>query len=462
MHQRNPASSRKQQQRNLQQHVQNRTAVDFFNVLTGPQLLEFADAHLPEHRERLYPPTVTLSMFIQQVLAEDSSCQRAVNGWAAQRLAEGLSTQSVRTGAYCRARARLPLTMIQSLVRETGRILCTGARNSWCWRGRAVKLVDGTGISMPDTPDNQAHYPQPSTQAPGAGFPQAQLVGVLCLATGALLDSAMGPCQGKGHSEHGLLRQLLGVFESGDVLLADALYCNYWLLAALQSLGVDAVFKQHGSRSTDFRRGQQVGSRDHIVCWAKPKYRPRWMTPEQHRAYPETLRVREVKVKRQVLVTTLLDHHAVSKQDLSALYDQRWNVELDLRNIKTTLGMDVLRCHSAQMIEKELWVHLLAYNLLRLLMAQAAVEVGIAPREISFKHTLQIWVEWLHCRKGAEDEHQRQALLILVAQIRVGRRPGRIEPRACKRRPKCSVWLKVPREQARQQIKQTGTYLPNG
>ena len=261
----------------LQQHrsginrrVAEIDAVDFFNVLTGPELLETTEAHLPEHRERLYPPTVTLSMFMKQALEQDGSCQKAVNGWAARRAAEGLTAQSIRTGGYCRARGRLPIEMVTALTRESGQLLSALAHSGWGWRGRVVKLVDGTGISMPDTPENQASYPQPSSQAPGVGFPLARLVGVICLSTGAVLDVAMGPLEGKGHSELDLFRGLSAAFSRGDVMLADALYCNYFLIATLQAAGVDVLFEQHGARITDFRRGQALGTRDHRVHWLKP------------------------------------------------------------------------------------------------------------------------------------------------------------------------------------------------
>jgi hypothetical protein len=170
-------------------------AVDFFNVLTSPELLAITEAQLPEHRERLYPPTVALSMFMRQVLEADGSCQKAVNGWAAQRAADGLSPCSVRTGGFCRARQRLPLEMVSALTRETGRLLSQKALKKWLWRGRSVKLVDGTGISMPDTPQNQACYSQPSTQASGVGFPLARLVMVICMAIGAALDVATRAAQ---------------------------------------------------------------------------------------------------------------------------------------------------------------------------------------------------------------------------------------------------------------------------
>ena len=179
MHKNRSQSSLQQQRDGVRQSIRQHRAVDFFNVPTGPQLLDLNEAYLPDHRERLYPPTVALSMFIRQSLDEEGSCQRAVNGWAAQRAVGNLSVQSIRTGAYCRARQRLPLEMVTALVRETGELLCAQANIGWRWRGRTVKLVDGTGISMPDTPDNRAQYPQPSSQATGVGFPLARLVGVM-------------------------------------------------------------------------------------------------------------------------------------------------------------------------------------------------------------------------------------------------------------------------------------------
>jgi hypothetical protein len=243
-------------------------------------------------------------------------------------------------------------------------------------------------------------------------------------------------------------------FCPGDVMLADALYCNYFLIAALMAAGVDVLFEQHGSRITDFRRGQSLGTRDHVVRWPKPAARPEWMTPEQYARSPDELTLREVKVAHQVLVTTLLDHRRVSKDDLSALYARRWNVELDLRNLKTTTGMDVLSCQTPQMNEKQLWVHLLAYNVIRLLMAQAACNANVDPRSLSFKHTVQLWTEWV--ARGLSATKDCHRLFTLIAQSRVGHRPGRIEPRMRKRRPKPYPWLKVPRAQARKQIERHG------
>lgn len=455
---RNVGFQSQQHRERISRQIRQAGAVDFFNILTGPELLDMTDAHLPEHRERLYPPTVTLSMFMKQVLEADRSCQRAVNAWAGQRAAEGLSVQSIRTGAYCQARQRLPLEMVMALTRESGRLLSTQAQRCWHWRGRTVKLADGTGISMPDTAENQGRFPQPSSQAEGVGFSLARLVGIVCLSTGAVLMAAIGPHAGKGHSELDLFRSLLGALSAGDVLLADALYCDYFTIATLQAAGVDVLFEQHGSRITDFRRGQSLGQRDHLVRWPRPKTRPEWMTLQQYQTFPEELTVREVQVDGQVLVTTMLDARKVRKSELSALYAHRWQVELDIRNIKTTLGMEVLRCLTPQMIEKELWVYLLAYNVIRLLMAQAAHDAGVHPRELSFKHTVQMWTEWASRTVRADPTH-RAEFFRLIAQLAVGNRPGRIEPRARKRRPKSYPWLKVPRAEARRQIRIHGHLL---
>jgi hypothetical protein len=430
--------------------------MDFFNMLTGPQLLELTEAHLPAHRERLYPPTVTLSMFLGQALSEDGSCQKAVNSWAMRRATEGLSVSSIRTGAYSRARHRLPTPMVQALTRESGRLLSAQARAAWRWHGRTVKLVDGTGISMPDTLQNQAMYPQLASQAEGVGFPIARLVAVICLASGALIDAAIGPFQGKGNSELGLLRQMDGALSAGDVLLGDAFYCNFFVIAALLARGIDGVFAQNSARTTDFRRGQSLGVRDHRVSWHKPPARPQWMDEQQFDELPDQITLREVKVDGQLIVTTMLDEQEVCKAELGELYALRWHAELDLRNIKVTLGLDVLSCKTPAMNEKQLWTYLLAYNLIRVLMAQAAANADRRPREISFKHTVQIWSEWTtQCRNG--DTAQNAATLFrLIAQIKVNQRPGRFEPRARKRRPKPYEWLKESRARARWRVATAG------
>jgi hypothetical protein len=452
---RNAQFEHQQHQRSIRRAIRGVDAMDYFNALTGPELLQITETYSPEHRERLYTPTVTLSMFMGQAMNADGSCQQAVNSWAVRRAAEGLSECSSRTGAYCKARQRLTVRMVQELTRKSGRMLSERAVRGWLWQGRTVKLVDGTGITMPDTEDNQRVFPQLSTQAAGVGFPIARFVGVICLATGAVIDAAIGPFCGKGNSELGLLRQLQGAFARGDIMLGDAFYCNYFLIAMQIAAGVDVLFAQNGARITDFRRGQPLGVRDHVVAWPKPVTRPQWMSEQQYRAFPDQLTVREVKVANRVLVTTLLDPQQVSKNALNELYALRWHTELDLRNLKTTLGMDVLSCNTAQMNEKELWVHLLAYNVVRLLMAQAALNANVLPRDISFKHTLQLWIQWTSQRLAGDPQHN-DLLFRLIAQSQVNNRPGRIEPRARKRRPKPYHWLKESRPRARRRIQTQG------
>jgi hypothetical protein len=443
-----------------QKHFANRvSATDcygFFNLLTSSELLDVVEAQLPEYRERLYTPTLTLSMFITQILSSDGSCQNTVNAYAVSRAFNGLEPCSTGTGAYCKARQNLPLAMVSHVARQTGRMIVEHTLDAWHWRGRCVKLVDGTTITMPDTPENQAVYPQQSGQKPGLGFPIARLVVLICLASGAVLDAAMGPYKGKETGEHALFRQLLGTLEPGDLVLADRYYGSYWLIALLLAMGVDVVFGQNGARKTDFRKGTRLGARDHIVEWTKPRVCPDWMEKEQYENFPETISIRETKVAGKVFVTTLLSSGDTPKSELSNLYKLRWHVELDLRNIKTTLGMEALRCMTPQMNEKEMWVYFLGYNLIRLLMCEAALQAEVLPRQISFKHSLQVWVAWSRHHWEAAGDEQTALLFVLIAEQRVGNRSGRIEPRAVKKRPKPYPRLMKPRAQAREEILKNG------
>ena len=452
------ASARAHQERRIQRRAKNSTAYEFFNLLTGPDLLDPLEEKLPQHRERLFPPTETLSMFLAQALSADRSCQRAVNDAALTRLTEGLRVCSTGTGAYCRARQRLPFDLVRSMACHTGALMAQRAPLSWQWRGRAVRLVDGTTVSMPDTPENQSAFPQSRTQKPGLGFPLCRLVGLVCLGSGALLNAAIGRFRGKGGDEQTLLRSMLDTLQTGDVLLGDAYYASYFLLCELHARGVDGVFEQYGSRrrSTDFRRGQKLGVRDHLIELHKPRTKPDWMTQSDFDQAPESLTVRELRAGGKILVTTLLCPKATPKVALKRLYHRRWNVELDLRNIKTTLGLNVLSCKTPEMAQKEIWIYLLAYNLIRVVMAQAAVFVQCLPRELSFKHTLQLWIRFSQCHVNMKCDDKFAALLVLVAQQKRANRPGRVEPRAVKRRPKPYPLLTKSRVLARDGILKDG------
>jgi hypothetical protein len=329
-----------------------------------------------------------------------------------------------------------------------------GLAQGWRWRGRSVKLLDGTTVSMPDTRANQEVFPQYPRQKPGLGFPLARIVALICLGSGAVLDWAMGPYHGKDSSEQALFRTLLDDLAAGDVLLADCYYCSYWVLAILKARGIDLLTPQHASRLYDFRRGQRLGKGDHIVQWRRPP-RPDWMEAQTYATMPEELSVREVRVRGRVLVTTLLDPAVVDPTELDRLYQQRWHIELDLRSIKIAIGMDILRCKTPEMIRKEVAVHLLAYTLVRAVMAQAANLGGVLARALSFKSALQLlnaYHQQLRHSAGARVCMMISHVLGALAMLRLHVRPGRVEPRAVKRRPKPHRLLTEPRSVARAAI----------
>jgi Transposase DDE domain len=454
---RNPRAGVRQQRR-VGEQARHSDACAFFNLLTGGELLDEVEALLPEHRERLFPPSETLSMFLAQALDADRSCQKAVNTAALHRLASALPACSTHTGAYCRARGRLPTPMLRTLARSAGQRVVGRAARSWHWRKRPVRLVDGTTVTLPDTPANQGAYPQSHNQKPGLGFPLCRIVGIVCLGSGGLLDAAIGPYQGKGSDEQSLLRSMLDTLARGDVLVGDAFYATYFLLCTLLERGIDAVFEQHGSRQrvTDFRRGQRLGQRDHLIVLQKPLIKPDWMSEAAYAQAPESLSVRELRTGGKTLITTLLCPKQTSKAELKLLYRDRWHVELDLRNIKTTLGMEHLSCLHPSMAVKEIWVYLLAYNLIRMMMVQAARHTQRLPRQLSFKHAVQICIVLPQHRELILREDKRAILFELIAQQRVGDRPGRIEPRAAKRRPKTYPLLMQPRAIARAEIRKYG------
>jgi len=431
-------------------------------VIPSQELLKWVEEEMEDYRERLYGPLQTLTLFIEQVLGADQSCQDAVARGMSARVGLGQRPCSLNSGPYCRARARLPQGLVERLVREVGQRLCAGQSGAWRWRGREVKLIDGTTVTMPDTTENQASFPQSHEQKPGLGFPLARLVAIVSLSCGAVLEWAIGPCEGKRTGETALLCRLAHRLRSGDVIVADRFYAGYFLLAWLMRQGVDIVVRQHQLRHTDFRRGQRLGAKDHVVLWARPQ-RPVWMDEATYAAMPETLTLREVRVEGLTLVTTLLDAQQVSKKELLGLYRLRWQVELDLRAIKTVMQMDILRCKSPAMVTKEIAVHLLAYNLVRAVMAQAAFFGHVLPWQLSFKAALQMiraFEENLRHAPRGKLASRRAYLLAGIARLRLPHRPGRVEPRAVKRRPKPYPRLTRPRHVLRAQLlKQQQTHV---
>jgi hypothetical protein len=310
---------------------------------------------------------------------------------------------------------------------------------------------------MPDTAANQAAFPQQCGQQPGLGFPICRIVGITCLASGALLNAAIGRFNGKGGDEQTLLRTIQDSFQSDDIVLGDAFFATYFFIAAMQARGVDILMEQQGSRkrTTDFRCGQKLGKRDHLIVFNKPNIRPDWMSEAQYKAAPDSLTVREFKAGGKIMVTTMTCPKSHPKEALKSLYQSRWHVELDIRHIKDTMGINVLSCKTPDMAIKEIWVCLLAYNLIRVMMAQSALLADIRPRRISFKHCLQLWMNCMHHLQGLNDE-MLESLFQMMAQQRVGNRPGRVEPRAVKRRPKAYSLLTKPRNEARAEVKKNG------
>jgi len=403
----------------------------------------------------VYTPAVTVWVFLAQCLSADHSCVEAVAGLIAWRLARGLPACSAKTGAYCTAREDLPEGACSRLMRETGRAVDEAAPRAWRWHGHRVLDVDGSTFTMPDTPENQAEYPQVPGQRPGCGFPIARIVVVFSLAVGTVLDAAIGKYQGKLTGENSLFRTLHPLLEAGDVVLADRYFSGWFDLALLEQRGVHAVVRKHQLRPTDFRRGFRLGPDDHLVAWSKPP-RPEWMSQEQYAALPTLLLLREVRVcveqrgfrSREVLVvTTLLDPEEYPAEALAQLYRRRWQAELNLRSLKCVLQMDQLRCKTPHRVRNEFHMHLVAYNLIRQVMAVAAARAGVEPWTVSFKATLQTLGQLLPLLETqVPTSVWCDSLLEAIAAHVVGNRPDRFEPRVRKRRPKKYKLMREPRD----------------
>ena len=429
----------------------------FADVLTEGRIRDALTEHGAKYRDRVFGPVTTIWGFLSQVLSDDHSCRDAVTRIIAHRAANGLGTCSPNTASYCNARGRLPTAVLRDLAKRTAGELQASAPERWRWNRRRVFIADGSHVSMPDTPENQASYPQPQAQRPGIGFPLARLAVLLSLATGACHDLAIAPYAGKGTGETTLLRQMYGTLEPGDVVLADALFDDYFIACELRQRGVELVaraqYRRVGTRTV------RSGPDGDVIAWQRPN-KPHGMKGEQYRTYPKSLVMRQVsvdargkdnRVEQFRVVTTILDA-SIDGGQIGGLYERRWGGELDIRSIKSVMKMDVLRCKTPEMVRKEIWAHLLAYNLLRTVMAVAAAESSVEPREISFKGAKQAVTAFAPKIEAARPEDRARlidAMLATVAYHRVGDRPGRWEPRARKRRPKPGMRLMQPRATAR-------------
>jgi hypothetical protein len=431
----------------------------FTDVLSEGTIAQALNALDVVWLDRIYSPLVTLWVFLGQVLSQDHSCRAAVARLIAHRVSRGQRPCSAETGAYCQARKRLPEEFFAAVARKTGQALDEGAQGRWLWKGRRVLVYDGSTVSMPDTPENQRAYPQPPQQQPGLGFPLARMAAFFSLSCGAVVDLAVCSYSGKGHSELGMLRQLWDLMRPGDIMLADRYMCAWHEIYLLKQRGIDTVTRLHHCRRVDFRCGKRLGKNDHVVEWCRPG-RIRSIDWQTLKSLPERITIRETRVRIQqpgfrsrsmIVVTTLLDAEEVTASDLAGLYRARWNAELDLRSLKQTMQMDILRCKTPELVRKEIWTHILAYNLIRTTIAQAAVKHDLEPRTISFKGAVQTLEAFqpLIAMQGDCCLTRRQSLydqlLDAVATHRVADRPDRFEPRQRKRRQKKYDRMMKPR-----------------
>ncbi len=419
-------------------------------------------------QDDIFSTQIVLWAFLAQALQDGkgASCAAAVEDIATYMHQTDQPAPCGDTGDYCRARAKLDLRALRSLTTDAARQLEAGAEDAWLWKSRHAKLVDGFTFTMPDTPANQDAFPQQTQQAPGVGFPIARACTIQSLATAAVCDVAIGPYSGKETSEPALLRGMLESFDEGDLVVFDRYYCSFMMIAMLQGRGLDVCARMHQQRGCDFRRGRRLGAYDHLIVWTRPKC-PTWMSPEAYAQIPETMTLREIRFNVKVpgrrtetltVVTTLTDPEAYSKDDIAELYGFRWNVELDIRDIKQTLGLDHVRCKTPEMVRRELWVTLLAYVLIRKVIATSAAVHGKQPRQLGFTLACQAILasRMLLATGSARDPRGLwTAALARIARNEVANRPGRIEPRKLKRRLHRYPLLQCSRRELRKEMRKT-------
>jgi putative transposase len=446
-----------------------RPGLPFAQVLTAEAIERaFAENGALFGQKDIFSTAIVLWAFLAQVLrgGKGAACAAAVADIATYMQQIGGRVPSGDTGDYCRARSKLDSAALHRLTSQTAGALEEGADPSWLWHGLHAKLIDGFTFTMPDTPENQGEFPQQKNQPPGAGFPIARACAVLSLATAAIGDVNIGPYQGKETGESALLRGILDCLKEGDVAVFDRYFCSFMMLAILRLGGVHFCVRLHQGRHGDCRRGKRLGKDDHRVTWTRPK-RPSWMSEALYEQIPETLTLRELRFQVIVpgrrtqtltVVTSLTDAEAYPKEEIAQLYGYRWNAELDIRDIKRTLGLDHVRCKTPDMVRRELWVTLLAYNLIRKLIATAAAVQGKPPRQLGFTLACQtVLSSWMLLATGACRDVRPLWRLALqrIAANEVANRPGRIEPRAIKRRRDLYPVMHRLRQQLREEIGKT-------
>ena len=442
----------------------------FANVLSAERVERiFAKHGCRFGQYGVYTTAITVWSFLSQVLRDgkEASCQAAVARVVSYCEQAGLAAPTEDTGDYCRARAKLSEAALHELSNEVAEEVEQEADETWLWKGRYhAKLVDGFTFTMPDTPKNQAVYPQQKAQTPGVGLPIARAVAILSLATACVMDLAIGPYKGKETGETALLRSMLGSLAADDVAVMDRYYCSFMMIALLLSQGTQVCARKHQRRHSDFRRGRRLGKYDHIIVWTRPA-RPEWMDEETYAQIPETLELREIRYNivepgrrtRTIdVITTLVDADEYSKEEIAELFGFRWNSELDIRSIKSSLNLGHVRCKSPEMVRREVWTTILGYNLIRTTAAGAAILHNKQPRQISFTSTCQyVLASWMQLSCGLIEasslENYLQLMLRQIAACEVANRPGRLEPRVLKRRRHNYKLMQKPRRQLRRELR---------
>jgi Transposase DDE domain len=426
----------------------------FLQSIFPPHLLAQQDDG-PNSRDRVFSLCLTLQCFLWQALNPGSACREVVRQVQALFKLLGRGPVDQNDSAYCQARQRLPKERLEQLLALSAATADKRSGGGGQINGRNVKVVDGSSAQAADTPANQKRYPQSAEQKPGCGFPVLKFLLLFSLNSGAVLNVVMGSLH---NHDLRLLRQLREELQEGDILLGDRVYGEYHTLATLPQRGVDLVARLHQKRRIDFRRAQPLARNDGLFVFHKSPMPSTLMSPAQWRRLPEQITVRIIRFtasirgfrqRRITLVTTLLDPELYPAEQLMALYARRWRLELCLRDLKTTLGMEQLRCKSPDMAEKELLIYLLAHNLIRCLMAEAIGRYEGKLECLSFKGSLDSLRQFSAAMARARSQKIRAELwsdlLLNLVRDQLPHRPNRLEPRALKRRPKNFGWLTKPR-----------------
>ena len=406
-------------------------------------------------RDRIYSLRLTCECFLWQMLKPRTSCREVVRQVQALFRLHGRGHVDEGDSAYVQARHRLPRQRLEKVLVATAQAADRRVGSIGQLQGRPVKVADGSTTQLPDTAENQKRYPQPASQKKGCGFPVMKLVALFSLSSGAILNVILGSLR---HHDLRLLRQLWEQLKKGDILLGDRAFGEYTTLAGLPTQGVDVVARLHHRRKVDFRKARRLGPGDGLFVWTKGCQQSQILSASEWALLPAQITVRIVRFtatirgfrsRRITLVTTLLDPKLYPAQELIGLYARRWRLELCFRDLKTTMGMEQLRCKSPDMAEKELLAYLIAHNLIRCVIAQAVALHQVDLERVSFKGSVDALRQYSDAIAQARNRKMRRQLwedlLLNLARDLVPNRPNRIEPRAVKRRPKPYPLLNKPR-----------------